>query len=245
MQPAALTAAAVHTESPPEIKVSENSQQIIDVKTNIQPPDIDINPEATLELLDYQELQLKANLFNTYILAEAKDQLLLIDQHVASERVLYERLVNQIRDDGVPSQGLLLPITIELTPPQLSVFDQEKDLFDQLGFEIEKFGGQTLIVRSIPSMMPNSIVSTTVTDLIDHLSDSANGGVEVLDVHDQVMTMLSCKSAIKAGDRLQMEEMIHLVKELSQAKHPFNCPHARPIIIQITQRELETRFKRR
>ena len=234
-----------HTESLPEIKVSENSQQIIDVKTNIQPPDIDINPEATLELLDYQELQLKANLFNTYILAEAKDQLLLIDQHVASERVLYERLVNQIRDDGVPSQGLLLPITIELTPPQLSVFDQEKDLFDQLGFEIEKFGGQTLIVRSIPSMIPNSIVSTTVTDLIDHLSDSANGGVEVLDVHDQVMTMLSCKSAIKAGDRLQMEEMIHLVKELSQAKHPFNCPHARPIIIQITQRELETRFKRR
>ena len=96
-----------HTESPPEIKVSENSQQIIDVKTNIQPPDIDINPDATLELLDYQELQLKANLFNTYILAEAKDQLLLIDQHVASERVLYERLVNQIRDDGVPSQGLL------------------------------------------------------------------------------------------------------------------------------------------
>ena len=190
-------------------------------------------------------MQLKANLFNTYILAEGKDQLFLIDQHVASERVLYERLVNQIRLNGVPSQGLLLPITLELTSPQLAVFDQEEELFDRLGFEIEKFGGQTLIVRSIPSMMPSSLVATTLTDLIDHLSDSANGDIDVLEIHDQAMTMLSCKSAIKAGDRLKMEEMIHLVKELSQAQHPFNCPHARPIIIQITQRELETRFKRR
>jgi len=223
----------------------KNSHQTIGLSKNIQPPDRDIEPESTLELLDYDDVQLKANLFNTYILAEGKDQLFLIDQHVASERVIYERLVNQIRLNGVPSQGLLLPITLELTSPQLSVFDQEEELFNRLGFEIEKFGGQTLIVRSIPSMMPSSLVATTLTDLIDHLSDSANGDIDVLKIHDQAMTMLSCKSAIKAGDKLKMEEMIHLVKELSQAQHPFNCPHARPIIIQITQRELETRFKRR
>ena len=211
----------------------------------VQPPERQISAEANLELLDFNDVQLKANLFNTYILAEGRDRIFVIDQHVASERVLYERLVTQLQSNGIPIQGLLLPATLEITSQQLGAFDQHQDLFRQLGFEIEKFGGQTLLVRGIPSMVPTRLVATVVTDLIDHLSESITGDVELLEVHDQAMTMLSCRSAVKAGDRLTMEEMIHLVKELSQAEHPFNCPHARPIIIEITQRELETRFKRR
>lgn len=211
----------------------------------VQPPERQISAKANLELLDFNDVQLKANLFNTYILAEGRDRIFVIDQHVASERVLYERLVTQLQSNGIPIQGLLLPVTLEITSQQLGTFEQHQDLFRQLGFEIEKFGGQTLLVRGIPSMVPTRLVATVVTDLIDHLSESVTGDVELLEVHDQAMTMLSCRSAVKAGDRLTMEEMIHLVKELSQAEHPFNCPHARPIIIEITQRELETRFKRR
>ena len=211
----------------------------------VQPPERQISAKANLELLDFNDVQLKANLFNTYILAEGRDRIFVIDQHVASERVLYEQLVTQLQSNGIPIQGLLLPVTLEITSQQLGAFEQHQDLFRQLGFEIEKFGGQTLLVRGIPSMVPTRLVATVVTDLIDHLSESVTGDVELLEVHDQAMTMLSCRSAVKAGDRLTMEEMIHLVKELSQAEHPFNCPHARPIIIEITQRELETRFKRR
>ena len=226
-----------------ESVISDKELPAIDLL--VQPPERQISAEANLELLDFNDVQLKANLFNTYILAEGRDRIFVIDQHVASERVLYERLVTQLQSNGIPIQGLLLPVTLEITSQQLGAFEQHQDLFRQLGFEIEKFGGQTLLVRGIPSMVPTRLVATVVTDLIDHLSESVTGNVELLEVHDQAMTMLSCKSAVKAGDRLTMEEMIHLVKELSQAEHPFNCPHSRPIIIEITQKELETRFKRR
>ena len=132
----------------------------------VQPPERQISAKANLELLDFNDVQLKANLFNTYILAEGRDRIFVIDQHVASERVLYERLVTQLQSNGIPIQGLLLPVTLEITSQQLGTFEQHQDLFRQLGFEIEKFGGQTLLVRGIPSMVPTRLVATVVTCLL-------------------------------------------------------------------------------
>ena len=203
-------------------------------------------PEGTeLELLDFEGVQLKTNLFNTYIVAEGGDRVFLIDQHVAAERVLYERFVEQLKTDGIPVQGLLLPVTIEATPQQLAALDDHSELFKKLGFDVERFGGKTLLVRSIPATLPTGLVNVTVTDLLDGIGSGVAPTVEYLEVQDKALITLACKSAVKAGDVLTMEEMVNLIKDLSQAKLPFNCPHARPIIVEMHRNELESRFKRR
>ena len=209
-------------------------------------PSRHVIPDGTgLELLDMDSVELKTSLFNTYILAEGQDEVFIIDQHVASERVLYERYVEQFRAEDVPSQGLLLPVTIEAVQEQLATFDQHMDLFKKIGFDIENFGGSTILVRAVPPILSTRLVSTAVLDLLDQLGESASNEIDMLKMQDDALIMLSCRSAVKAGDKLTMEEMISLIKELSQANHPFNCPHSRPIIIKMSKSELESRFHRR
>ena len=213
--------------------------------TGIQLPQRPIPEGVPLKLLDFEDVQLKTNLFNTYIVAEGKDQVFFIDQHVAAERVLYEHFVQQLKADGIPVQGLLLPVTIEATSQHFTTLNAHADLFKKLGFDVERFGGNTILVRSIPAMLPTSLVAMTVTDLLDTLPQTVTPALDLLEVQDGALITLACKSAVKAGDPLTMAEMINLVKDLSQAKLPFNCPHARPIIVEMSKRELENRFKRR
>ena len=211
----------------------------------IHPPERTIPDGTPLELFDFEDVQLKANLFNTYIVAEAKDRVFFIDQHVAAERVLYEQFVHQLKADGIPVQGLLLPATIEVTSQQLTTLNAHTALFEKLGFEIEQFGGNTILVRTIPAMLATSSIAMTVTDLLDRLPQNEIPPDELLGVQDDALVMLACKSAVKAGDSLTMDEMVALVKDLSQAKLPYNCPHARPIVVEMGKIELESRFKRR
>ena len=209
-------------------------------------PSRQVIPDGTgLELLDMDCIELKTSLFNTYILAEGKDEVFIIDQHVASERVLYERYVTQFKEEDVPSQGLLLPVTIEAVQQQLTTFDRHMDLFKKIGFDIENFGGSTILIRAVPPILSTRLIMTAVMDLLDQLAESDSNEIDMLKIQDDALIMLSCRSAVKAGDKLTMEEMISLVKELSQANHPFNCPHSRPIIIKMSKNELESRFHRR
>ena len=159
--------------------------------------------------------------------------------------MLYERFIEQLKADGIPVQGLLLPVTMEVNSQQLNTFNAHESLFRTFGFDVEPFGGNTILVRSIPAPLPMRLVSNTVTDLLDKFATIGQPAVEVLEIQDQALIMLACKSAVKAGDPLTMEEMVNLIKELSQAKLPFNCPHSRPITIEMSKNELERRFHRR
>ena len=239
IQPAPTSAT---TPLQPEIPDSQSESLQVE---SVQRPQKPIPEGTELQLLDFEGVQLKTNLFNTYILAEAGDRVFLIDQHVAAERVLYERYVEQLKTDSIPVQGLLLPVTIEATPQQLTALDVHHELFEKLGFDVERFGGRTIVVRSIPATLPTGLVNATVTDLLDGIGNAATPTIEHLEVQDKALIMLACKSAVKAGDVLTMEEMVNLIKDLSQAKLPFNCPHARPIIVEMHRNELESRFKRR
>ena len=213
-------------------------------ETVVQPPQQEIPDGVNLSLLDFENVQLKANLFKTYIVAEAGDKIFFIDQHVAAERVLYERYVNQMQADGIPVQGLLLPVTLEATPQQLSALKVHGDIFSKLGFDLEEFGGNTILIRAIPSPLPTRVAAQTVTDLLDKLPEEPHTDVQLPEAIDNALVTLACKSAVKAGDTLDMKEMVNLIKELSQAKHPFNCPHSRPIIVEMGRDELERRFHR-
>ncbi len=211
----------------------------------VQPPHRAVPEGVSLELFDFEKVELKTNLFNTYIIAESQDRVLIIDQHVAAERVLYERFIEQLKADGIPVQGLLLPVTIEFNSQQLDTFNAHEGLFRTLGFDVEPFGGNTILVRSIPAPLPVRLVVNTVTDLLDRIATIGQPSVEMLEIQDRALITLACKSAVKAGDPLTMEEMVNLIKELSQARLPFNCPHSRPITIEMSKNELERRFHRR
>ena len=210
----------------------------------VQPPQHEVPDGVNLNLLDFEDVQLKTNLFKTYIVAEAKDKIFFIDQHVAAERVLYERFVNQMQADGIPVQGLLLPVTLEATPQQLSALKIHGHIFEKLGFDLEEFGGNTILIRAIPAPLPTRVAAQTVTDLLDKLPEAPHTEVQLPEAIDAALITLACKSAVKAGDTLDTKEMTNLIKELSQAKLPFNCPHSRPIIVEMGRDELERRFHR-
>ena len=240
-----------HVQTPPVptqgVETADTSEtQTASTPTEIvvQPPQQRISDDVNLSLLDFENVQLKTNLFKTYIVVEAEDKIFFIDQHVAAERVLYERFVNQVETDGIPVQGLLLPVTLEVTPQQLSVLKIHGDIFKKLGFDLEEFGGNTILIRAIPSPLPTRIAAQTVTDLLDKLPEEPHTDVQIPEAIDNALITLACKSAVKAGDTLDTKEMMNLIKELSEAKLPFNCPHSRPIIVEMGRDELERRFHR-
>ena len=239
--PQRTEASEQETETPDtsEAQVPSTPTEIV-----VQPPQQEIPDGVNLSLLDFENVQLKANLFKTYIVAEAEDKIFFIDQHVAAERVLYERFVNQMQADGIPVQGLLLPVTLEATPQQLSTLKIHGDIFSKLGFDLEEFGGNTILIRAIPSPLPTRVAAQTVTDLLDKLPEEPHTDVQLPKAIDDALITVACKSAVKAGDTLDMKEMMNLIKELSEAKHPFNCPHSRPIIVEMGRDELERRFHR-
>ena len=232
------SSAEAETIDMPEAQTAAPSAGVV-----VQPPQ-QIPGEVNLSLLDFEDVQLKTNLFKTYIVVEAKDKIFFIDQHVAAERVLYERFVNQMETDGIPVQGLLLPVTLEATPQQLGTLKNHGDIFKKLGFDLEEFGGNTILIRAIPSPLPTRIAAQTITDLLDKLPAEPHTEVQIPEAIDNALITLACKSAVKAGDSLDTKEMINLLKELSEAKLPFNCPHSRPIIVEMGRDELERRFHR-
>ena len=209
----------------------------------VQPPQ-QVPEDTDLSLLNFENVQLKTNLFKTYIVVEARDKIFFIDQHVAAERVLYERFVNQMETDGIPVQGLLLPVTLEATAEQLGTLKIHGDIFKKLGFDLEEFGGSTILIRAIPAPLPTRVAAQTVTDLLDKLPTQPHTEVQIPEAIDNALITLACKSAVKAGDTLDTKEMMNLIKELSEAKLPFNCPHSRPIIVEMGRDELERRFHR-
>jgi len=213
-------------------------------RTVVQPPQQAIPEGAMLKLLDFENVELKANLFKTYIVAEGEDKIFFIDQHVAAERVLYERFVNQMKTDGIPVQILLLPVTLEATPQQVAILKVHEEIFKKIGFELEEFGANTILIRAIPAPLPTRTAAQTVTDLLDKLPEQPHTEVELPEALDNALVTLACRSAVKAGDTLDTKEMVNLIRELSEAKHPFNCPHSRPIIIEMGRDELERRFHR-
>ena len=221
----------------------ETQTAIAQTEIVVQPPQ-QVPENADLTLLDFENVQLRTSLFKTYIVVEARDKIFFIDQHVASERVLYERFVNQMEADGVSMQELLLPVTLEVTAEQLGTLKVHGDIFSKLGFDLDEFGGDTILIRAIPSLLPTRVAAQTVTDLLDQLPTQPHTEVQLPEAIDKALITLACKSAVKAGDALDTKEMVHLIQDLSETKLPFNCPHARPIIVEMGRDELERRFHR-
>ena len=178
----------------------------------------------------------------TYIIAEGNDGFYVLDQHVAHERILYEELMNKFRDNGLPSQQLLIPLTLELTLEEIQVIKENEDIFEQLGYTVENFGGNTVIVRAVPKRMDVRSDKDLFLEIVDLLLEEKK--MDRARLYDRLITQFSCKGAIKAGEYLDEGEMNKLLRDLDQTHNPRYCPHGRPILFHITEKDLLKAFQR-
>lgn len=182
---------------------------------------------------------------NSYILADTPaGELLLIDQHAAHERVLYERFVGASEAAPVPSQGLLLPETVELSSVEFALLTDALDMLADLGLVVEPFGGNTALVRSVPELgrriAPTRMLKLLLADLLDDQSEFRS----LRDLRQRVCATAACKAAVKQGDPLSREEMEGLLHDLDRARVRFTCPHARPAVVRLSRSTLDGLFLR-
>ncbi|MBM4117370.1 DNA mismatch repair endonuclease MutL [bacterium] len=181
-------------------------------------------------------------LHDTFILTQIRGGLVIIDQHNAHERVLYDRARAALAGEPAGVQRLLFPHTVELGPAEMAAWQEQTDFFAELGFLIEAFGANTLSVLGIPDGLRRWDGGQVIRDILDEILAESGG---VAERRDRALISFCCKSAIKAGEPLREEEMRELVDQLFGTANPYTCPHGRPIVIRISMDELEKRFHRR
>ena len=178
---------------------------------------------------------------NKYIAAPTNDGIVIFDQHVAHERIRFEEVLNVLDQEQGASQQLLLPITVDASPVEMMAFQNARELFERIGFGAREFGNTSLIVDAIPSELRNWDDGTVFQDIISDLIDEN----EIRSSAQQaVAASMACHTSIRAGERLNQQEMQTLVRRLLHAQEPFSCPHGRPIAIKIRLNELDRLFGR-
>jgi DNA mismatch repair protein MutL len=200
-------------------------------------------PEASPEAQKLPPLRVLGQMSQTYIIAEGPEGMYFIDQHAAHERVIYEQLTAQQAAADVPAQTLLEPLAVELTLAQSEELDVWLDPLGKLGFEVEPFGGTTVLVRSVPAVLARADVRMALTGILDEL---AVGEEPLADEMDARAAAAACKrGAVKAGQTLSLAEMQALIEQLEQTTSPRTCPHGRPTMILLSQAWMEREFGRR
>lgn len=180
--------------------------------------------------------------FDTYWLVAFQDKLFIIDQHAAHEKVKYERLVKHFREKTITSQGLNPPIVVTLTAKEGQALSDYRRTFEELGFEIEAFGGSEYALRSVPQDLYGCNEKELFLAVLDELVEGPL--YKNLTVVEEKLASMACKAAVKGNNPLSMVEMEALIDELLGLENPYNCPHGRPTIISMSKYELEKKFKR-
>ena len=190
-----------------------------------------------------QEHKIIGQLFDTYWLVEFHEQLYIIDQHAAHERVLYEKTLQGMKTREFTSQYLSPPIILNLSMQEEEVLNTHIDNFTSIGFEIEPFGGSSYAVRAVPDNLFSIAKKDLLIEMLDSLADGIHSSVAPDLIAEKIASM-SCKAAVKGNSRLSRAEVEVLIADLLKLENPYHCPHGRPTIISMTKRELEKKFKR-
>lgn len=190
---------------------------------------------------DFDSLEIRGTVFNTYIIAQNEDSFFMIDQHAAHERIFYEKMKNQYAASEKLSQQLLTPLSIVLPPDAAASEERWLPQLRKLGYGAEFFGDSTYLIREIPAF-------TEVEEAEDFLRDFVASLEDRIDVTDRKaidrIIMRACKASVKGGDRLEPEEAVSLINQLKRCENPFSCPHGRPTFIRLRKYEIEKMFRR-
>lgn len=198
---------------------------------------------ATDLSLRAEEINPLGQLHNSFIIAVDRNGFLLIDQHVAHERILFEQHWRALNRKRVEVQRLLLPETLDLSPAQAAAFDQLLPELEENGFEIGRLSGRTIAIKSVPAALAPAAARSLLVSLLDAIEPERRG-LTMDELRAEIAAGLACRAAIKINMPLAPEKMRWLIDELLKADNPATCPHGRPVILRITAREIERAFQR-
>ena len=213
------------------------------VEFSMESTQLNFFEEKLLSKKSMKEYKLIGQVFETYWLVEFQDQLYIIDQHAAHERILYEKTLRGMKDRNYTSQYLSPPIVLNLSMQEAELLRTHMDLFVGIGFEIEEFGGDSYAIRAVPDNLFSIAKKELLIEMLDNLSEEITSK-EAPDMIAEKIASMSCKAAVKGNSRLSAAEVDTLIGELLELENPYHCPHGRPTIIAMTKRELEKKFKR-
>ena len=179
-------------------------------------------------------------LFNTYVVLQKGESMYLLDQHVAHERILYEEYMSKFYKHDINMQMLLDPIILELSPVDMLQVENNLDLFMNFGFELEIFGNNHIMIRCVPTIFGIPESEKFILQIIDNIDEIKNN----YELKGEKFASMACRAAIKANDKIHKLEIDNLISKLNKCENPFTCPHGRPIVVEISKKEIEKMFKR-
>ena len=197
--------------------------------------------EDLLEVAAVQPLLPIYQLKETYIICTDGDELVIIDQHAAHERVIFDQICKQ--EIANNKQSILIPENLELDPKEIAALHENLESLRELGFDLEEFGNNTYIIRSVPSVASKASPKPLLIDILSELQ-SLGKSARLEIKQENIRKMIACKSAIKAGDKLSPPEMNQLIRDLYTTENPHTCPHGRPTMVRIAEEDLRRRFHR-
>lgn len=198
---------------------------------------------AETENLATSKIRPLAQLHDSFIIAVDDEGLLLVDQHVAHERILFDKFRKKETDRPIESQNLLLPETVDLTPAQAEAFKLVEDHLSELGFGLMQLSGRTVAIRSIPTDVPPAEARNLFAEILDAIEIEKRGSAKA-SLRDNIAASLACKAAVKINMKLTLEKMQWLIDRLLLTSSPTTCPHGRPVILRLTMKDIERGFHR-
>ena len=206
-------------------------------------PPIPQEPHAVPTLASLRRLRPLGQIRNSFILAVNEDGLWIIDQHVAHERVLFERVLRQRRTQQVESQRLLMPLVIELTPAQQAIFSDIAEELARNGFEAEPFGARSVAVKVAPAGVDAAQIEHMMNEIFEQLTRE-DQAINLEAVRTRIAASIACHAAIKVNMPLEQNKMEWLLAELAKTEHPMTCPHGRPVVLRYSMQDIQKAFKR-
>ena len=198
--------------------------------------------EKLLSRESVPEHRLIGQIFDTYWIVQFRDSLYIIDQHAAHEKVMYERLTRSLKTKEFTTQRMSPPVILTLSMQEENLLKKYENYFSEIGFEIEPFGGREYAICGVPGNFFGLADRELFVEMLDSLSEST--GQPSIDLLNEKLATMACKSAVKGNNRLSVSEANALIQELLGLENPYNCPHGRPTIISMSKYELEKKFKR-
>ncbi len=235
---------------PPKTLVSETVSEFRKREENtVSKQEAAISLQKTLwESKQFSDLIVIGQFHNTYILCDSGEELVLVDQHAAHERILFDKLKKKSSATGGVTQKLLLPETIDLGYSEAVLLEKMIPDLEPLGLEIEPFGGRTFVIKSLPALISDREAKPLINEILERVeeigfvSESGRSGLEK--VMDECLILMACHGAIRANQKLSREEMTDLMRQLDQCENSSHCPHGRPTWIRWTTKDLEKSFSR-
>jgi len=186
----------------------------------------------------------RAQLHETYVVSQTADGIVIVDQHAAHERLVYERMKKALANGGVARQPLLIPEVVDLDPSEVTRVSERADELAELGLVIEAFGPDAVVVREVPAMLGKLDVKGLVRDLADEIAETGNA-LSLKERLEEVSGTLACHMSVRAGRRLNAEEMNALLREMEATPHSGQCNHGRPTYVELKLADIEKLFGRR